>query len=180
MNMTGNTILVTGGTSGIGRSLAEALHDRGNRVIVTGRRGDLLGAVAAVRPGITGYVMDVTDPQAISRVAGQVSEHFPDLNMLVVNAGISAREDYAGGRLGRLNGGGVDCHQHHGAVANGRGILADAQAPARRRSAGRGRPVRSQRRARGTLRSSVRGSQPHLSTEATLVLLEIRLIFLAR
>ena len=93
MKMTDNTILVTGGTSGIGRALAETFHDRGNRVIITGRRQDLLADVAEGRPGIVGMHLDLNDPHSLARVADDVAHHFPDLNMLIANAGISRSED---------------------------------------------------------------------------------------
>ena len=95
MKMTGNTILVTGGTSGIGRALAEAFHDRGNRVIVTGRRIGLLDQVAAGRPGLVGIPLDLDDPASLPRLASEVRERFPRLNVLVANAGISRAEDVA-------------------------------------------------------------------------------------
>lgn len=93
MKMTGNTILVTGGTGGIGRALAEAFHDRGNTVIVAGRREALLDAVTTGRPGMSGMVLDVDDPASLSRLTDEVRARFPGLNVLVANAGISRRED---------------------------------------------------------------------------------------
>ena len=93
MKMTGNTILVTGGTSGIGRALAEAFHDRGNRVVVTGRRQALLDEIAAARPGLVGIALDLDDPAALPRLAGELRERFPALNVLIANAGISRTED---------------------------------------------------------------------------------------
>jgi uncharacterized oxidoreductase len=97
MEMTDNTILVTGATSGIGRDLAEAFHDRGNRVIVTGRRRDLLDTIADSRAGIVGMHLDLNDPTSIARLASEVHGRFPDLNVLVANAGVSRSEDIASG-----------------------------------------------------------------------------------
>lgn len=93
MKMTENTILITGGTSGIGRALAEAFHDRGNRVIVTGRRQSMLDEITARRPAIVGLPLDLSDSVSLARLAGEVHARFPDLNVLIANAGISRSED---------------------------------------------------------------------------------------
>jgi len=92
MQMTGNTILITGGSSGIGRALAEAFHARGNQVIITGRRKGLLDEIAAAHPGITAMELDVEDPKAIATFAHDVTAKFPKLNVLVNNAGIMKLE----------------------------------------------------------------------------------------
>lgn len=93
MKIDGNTILITGATSGIGRALAEALHDRGNRVIVTGRRQSLLDEILAQRPGLVGLHLDLDDASSLSQLAEEVRQRFPELNVLIANAGISRMED---------------------------------------------------------------------------------------
>ena len=95
MKMTGNTILVTGGTSGIGRALAEAFHDRGNRVVIAGRRQDRLDEIVAARPGMDAVQLDQDDPASLSRLAEAARTRFPNLNVLLANAGISRTEDMA-------------------------------------------------------------------------------------
>lgn len=96
MDLTGHTILITGGTSGIGRGLAEALHRQGNQVIIVGRRRQLLDEITAAHPGMRGLQADLQDPQALGRLAEQVRASFPCLDMLVNNAGISRLEDWDG------------------------------------------------------------------------------------
>ena len=95
MKMSGATMLVTGGTSGIGRALAEAFHDRGNQVIVAGRRRDLLEEVVSGSPGIVGMTLDVADARSVALFAGELGERFPELDVLLANAGISRAEDIA-------------------------------------------------------------------------------------
>ena len=93
MNITGNTILITGGGTGIGRALAETLHARGNQVIITGRREAPLKAAAAANPGMAWAVLDVADPAAIRAFAAKVVKDHPALNVVVNNAGIMTPED---------------------------------------------------------------------------------------
>ena len=93
MKMTDNTILVAGGTSGIGRALAEAFHDRGNRIIIAGRRRALLDEITACRPGMIGIPLDLADATSMSRFTSEVCARFPELNVLIANAGISRTED---------------------------------------------------------------------------------------
>ena len=93
MNITGNTILITGGGTGIGRALAEALHARGNQIIITGRREAPLKAVADANPGMAWAALDVADPVAIRAFAAQVVKDHPALNVVINNAGIMQAED---------------------------------------------------------------------------------------
>ncbi|GAA4033189.1 SDR family oxidoreductase [Streptomyces plumbiresistens] len=92
MKMTGNTILITGGTSGIGLGLALRLHEAGNKVVVAGRRKELLDEITAEHPGIDALVLDVADPDSIARARESVAASHPGLNVLVNNAGIQLLE----------------------------------------------------------------------------------------
>lgn len=93
MKLTGNTILITGGTSGIGLELARRLHADGNKVVVAGRRAELLDAIVEDTPGIDAIVLDVADPDSIERVRSALAQTHPDLNVLVNNAGIMLKEE---------------------------------------------------------------------------------------
>jgi uncharacterized oxidoreductase len=88
MNLTGNTIFITGGGSGIGRGLAEELQKRGNKVIISGRRRSHLDSVAKANPGIDVVELDIADPDSIKSVAKKLTAEHPDLNVLINNAGI--------------------------------------------------------------------------------------------
>ena len=95
MKFEGGTLLVTGGASGIGRGLAEALHARGAKVIVAGRRADLLSAVTAANPGMASMVVDVTRADAIADFAARLIAAHPVLDGVINNAGIMRKEDVA-------------------------------------------------------------------------------------
>ena len=93
MKTSGNTILVTGGGSGIGLALAQRWHDAGNKVIVTGRNAAKLDAAIAGRPNMSAMSLDVTDAGAIAAFAKEIVAKHPDLNILVNNAGVMSAED---------------------------------------------------------------------------------------
>ena len=93
MQMTGSTILVTGGGTGIGRGLAESFHRLGNRVVIAGRRAEPLQEVATANPGIEYLLLDQGDPADIPRFAAELALRYPDLDVLVNNAGIQCVED---------------------------------------------------------------------------------------
>jgi uncharacterized oxidoreductase len=96
MQMTGNTIFITGGGSGIGRGLAEAFHRLGNKVVISGRRADRLQATIGANPGMTALELDVSDPTSIKRVAADLIAQNPSLNVLINNAGIMLVDDVDG------------------------------------------------------------------------------------
>src|SRR5690606_27053692 len=82
MKTTGNTILLSGGGSGIGLALARRWHDAGNVVIVTGRDAAKLEAAVTGRANLHAMPLDVTDPDAIAAFAKDVTARFPALNIL--------------------------------------------------------------------------------------------------
>ncbi|RZJ22066.1 MAG: SDR family NAD(P)-dependent oxidoreductase, partial [Brevundimonas sp.] len=88
-----DTILITGGGSGIGKAMAEALHARGARVIIAGRRRDALEAVAAANPGMAFETLDVADAADVKAFAERVVAAHPALNVVINNAGIMVAED---------------------------------------------------------------------------------------
>jgi uncharacterized oxidoreductase len=88
MKLTGRTVLITGGTSGIGLELAAQLLARGNVVIVTGRDDKGIDAAKSRHPSLHAYKSDVADMDDIRRLHADVTARFPLLDMLVNNAGI--------------------------------------------------------------------------------------------
>jgi len=96
MNLSGNTIFITGGGSGIGRALAEELHKRGNKVIISGRRKSHLASLAKANPGIEAIELDIADPDSIKAIAKRLIAEHPDLNVLINNAGIMELDQAAG------------------------------------------------------------------------------------
>jgi len=98
MKMSSNTIFITGGTSGIGKGLAEAFHHLGNQVIISGRREDRLQGICAANPGMRHFVLDVTDLNAVRNIAQKVKEEFPGLNCVFNNAGVQRRHNFAAGK----------------------------------------------------------------------------------
>jgi uncharacterized oxidoreductase len=96
MKLIDNTIFITGGGTGIGRGLAEALHKLGNKVIVSGRRKKQLDATTKANPGMDSVELDISDPASISAVSAKLIADYPALNVLINNAGIMLIDDAAG------------------------------------------------------------------------------------
>ncbi|HEY0162237.1 MAG TPA: SDR family oxidoreductase [Edaphobacter sp.] len=99
MNITGNTILITGGGSGIGRGLAEAFHKLGNKVIIAGRRQQVLDETVAANPGMQAVTLDIESAESIRSFAEKVTKEFPELNAVIHNAGIMRPENLLEGDL---------------------------------------------------------------------------------
>ncbi|MEM8713291.1 MAG: SDR family NAD(P)-dependent oxidoreductase [Planctomycetota bacterium] len=97
MKLTNNTILITGGGSGIGLSLATSFLELGNEVVIAGRNLERLKDAAEAHAGLNIIELDVTDQASIRAAVRELTERFPDLNVLVNNAGIMAAEDLLSG-----------------------------------------------------------------------------------
>jgi uncharacterized oxidoreductase len=93
MKLTGNTILITGGGSGIGRGLAEAFHALGNTVIIGGRRQKALDETTAANPGMRSAQVDIESAPAIREFAAAMAKEYPPLNVVIHNAGIMRPEN---------------------------------------------------------------------------------------
>jgi uncharacterized oxidoreductase len=93
MNISGNTILITGGGSGIGRALAESFQALGNHVIIAGRRQQALDETTAANPGMSSISLNIEDPASIRATAAKLAQDYPALNVVIHNAGIMRPEN---------------------------------------------------------------------------------------
>ncbi|WP_347303477.1 SDR family NAD(P)-dependent oxidoreductase [Croceibacterium sp. TMG7-5b_MA50] len=97
MKLDGNTILVTGGGSGIGQALAWQFADRGNTVIVAGRTEASLAKTVADRPGMHTQVLDVADGASVDAAIDRLRRDFPQINMLIHAGGVMERQELGSG-----------------------------------------------------------------------------------
>lgn len=88
MKLKNRTILVTGGTSGIGFAFAKRFLDMGNTVIITGRSQQRIDQIVKNNPGLIGMAADVSDPQSVEQIATELRIHYPKLDIIFNNAGI--------------------------------------------------------------------------------------------
>src|SRR3954467_9069445 len=93
MKLSGRTILITGGSAGIGLAFALKFLELGNAVIVTGRRQAVLDAVKAQHPRLHTIQSDLADPAQIAALAARVKADFPRLDVLMNNAGIGSAKN---------------------------------------------------------------------------------------
>lgn len=104
MKTSGNTVLITGGGTGIGLALAEALLGKGNEVIICGRRKEKLEAAKDNNPGLAIFQCDVAEDADRRALFDSAVKDFPKLNVLVNNAGIQRRVDLLGGEAALAGG----------------------------------------------------------------------------
>lgn len=104
MRIENNTILITGGATGIGFALAEAFLNAGNEVIICGRREERLSEARQRLPSINALQCDVTLPDERERLYNEMQESFPHLNILVNNAGIQRMINFTEGPTELLSG----------------------------------------------------------------------------
>jgi uncharacterized oxidoreductase len=100
VQISGNTILITGGGSGIGRGLAGAFHAAGNQVVIAGRRKSALDETIAANPGMKAVALDIASGEAIRSFAQKLTADFPALNVVIHNAGIMRPESAPAGAVG--------------------------------------------------------------------------------
>lgn len=94
MKLTDNTILITGGSSGIGLALAKTFYELGNTVIVTARDNEKLNAVKSRFPGMAIFRCDLSKQTDIDELSIFIEQQYPSLNMLVNNAAIQYNYDF--------------------------------------------------------------------------------------
>lgn len=99
MNLSENTILITGGSSGIGLEMAKEFLKRNNKVIITGRNAEKLQKVKDELEGVFTIKSDVSKPEEIKKLYQQVEKEFPELNILINNAGIMRTINLQGHKL---------------------------------------------------------------------------------
>ena len=96
MTLHDSTILVTGGSSGIGFALAQGLLQRGNRVIVCGRGAEALGRAKAIEPALITRICDITNAESRTALVEWITVEHPDLSVVFNNAGIQSRRNFTG------------------------------------------------------------------------------------
>ena len=97
MKTTGNTVLITGGSAGIGFEIARLLSEKGNKVIITGRNKQRLEAASNLLKNVTSIVSDVSDASDVNALVAKVKQDFPLLNVVINNAGRAAMSNFANG-----------------------------------------------------------------------------------
>jgi uncharacterized oxidoreductase len=93
MILTGNTILITGGTSGIGLGFAKKFAELGNNIIICGRRKDRLKKISEINANVTGIQCDLSITNNREDLVKKVLKDYPSVNVLVNNAGIQLAND---------------------------------------------------------------------------------------
>ena len=97
MKLTASTILITGGANGIGLALAQQLLERGNRVIVCGRSEETLAKAKLQAPALITRVCDIADTASRRSMVEWLNTQYPDLSILINNAGVQYIRDFTTG-----------------------------------------------------------------------------------
>lgn len=98
MKLSGNTIMITGATSGIGLEMTRRFHALGNRIVAVGRNRDKLGAMEGEMDDLTAIVCDLSNPDDLQLLIEKVNVQFPELNVLINNAGLQFQMEFSEGR----------------------------------------------------------------------------------